>query len=584
MYYSDEIIDEVRSRNDIVQVIGSYVKLTKKGSSYMGLCPFHNEKSPSFSVSGSRQIFRCFGCGEGGNVISFVMKYESMTFQEAVKELANRAGIPLPETEYSAEDKRKADLKNTLLEINTEAARYYHSLLGSPAGEHAKAYFAKRELKPETITAFGLGVSGMKSDELYRYMKNKGYSDQVLKESGLFVYSERGVYDEFRNRVMFPILNMNRKVIGFGGRVMGDAKPKYLNTRETPIFEKRRNLFGLHIAKNSRKGNMIICEGYMDVISMHQAGFTQAVASLGTALTSEQVMLMKRYVKNILVCYDSDGAGVKAALKAIDLCKDAGMTCKVIDMRPFKDADEFIKARGADAFQERIDQAENSFLFQIRQMETEYDMTDPTARTNFFNAVAKRLLEFDEEIERTSYRDAIASQYQVSASGLQQMIERLAAGNIVVPSTPKTSQPKVQDKDDGLKRAQRMLLTWIADDPSLYGKIKLHIAVDDFSEPFYKEVAKRMFEEIDGGKFSPAAMMDRFAEDERYAELAKIFSTDLLDDNADLRDKERALNEAILLIKKNSLDAQLENAPDMVVMQQIIKEQANLRNIHIKLT
>ncbi len=584
MYYSDEIIDEVRSRSNIVEVIGERIHLTKKGTSYVGLCPFHSDKNPSFSVSEPRQIYRCFSCGEGGNVFGFVMKYDSLTFPEAVKVLADRAGVELPETEYSAAEKRKTDLKNTILEINTEAARYYHSLLSSPAGANAKAYFEKRELKPETITAFGLGVSGMKSDDLYRYMKKKGYSDQILKETGLFVYSERGVYDEFRNRVMFPIMNMNRKVIGFGGRVMGDAKPKYLNTRETPVFEKRRNLFGLHVAKNSRKGNMIICEGYMDVIAMHQAGFTQAVASLGTALTPEQIMLMKRYVKNILVCYDSDEAGVKAALKAIDLCKQAGLTCKVIDMRPYKDADEFIKAKGAEAFQERIDNAENNFLFTIRQMERDYDMSDPTTRTNFFHAVGRRLLEFPEELERNNYRDAIAAQYQISVNGLQQIIERLAADGVMPIATPKVSQPKNQEKDNGLKHAQRMLLTWIADEPNIYGKVKLYIQEEDFTEPFYREVAKSMFESLETGKFSPAALMDRFAEDERYAELAKIFSTDLLDDNADLKDKERALNEAVILIKRNSLEEKSKTAPDMVTLQQVIKEQANLRNIHISLT
>ena len=380
--YASEVIDEVVSRSDIVDIISGYIKLKKNGSSYVGLCPFHNEKSPSFSVSPGKQLYHCFGCGVGGNVITFVMEYENYTFLEAVKYLADKAGMQLPETSYSEEEKKNRDLKAKLLEINKIAATYYYHQLKAENGKIGLSYLQKRGLSDTTINRFGLGYAGQTGNALYQYLKSKGYDDALLKETGLFTY-ERGIHDKFWNRVMFPIMDINNKVIGFGGRVMGDAKPKYLNSPETKLFDKSRNLYGLNAARISRKSNMIICEGYMDVISLHQAGFTQAVASLGTALTPGQAALMKRYTDNVLITYDSDAAGVKAALRAIPILKEAGLTRKVINMQPYKDPDEFIKALGAEAFQERIDKAENSFMYEIGVLEKEYDRTDPAESTKF---------------------------------------------------------------------------------------------------------------------------------------------------------------------------------------------------------
>ena len=295
MRYSDDIIEEVRTRNDIVDVISGYVKLQRKGSSYFGLCPFHNEKSPSFSVSPGKQMYYCFGCGAGGNVYTFLMEYENYSFQEAVKVLAGRAGVKLPEIEYSKEAKELADRRALLLEINKQAAKYFYCKLRTPGGADAMAYLKRRGLSDETIRMFGLGYSDKYNNDLYQFLKKKGYSDELLKDSGLFNVDERhGMYDKFWNRVIYPIMDVNNRVIGFGGRVMGDAKPKYLNSPETKIFDKSRNLYGLNAARTSRRRNLIICEGYMDVISMHQAGFTNAVASLGTALTSQQAGLLKR--------------------------------------------------------------------------------------------------------------------------------------------------------------------------------------------------------------------------------------------------------------------------------------------------
>ena len=356
MYYPEELVEEVRLKNDIVDVISGYVKLQKKGSSHFGLCPFHNEKSPSFSVSRGKQMYYCFGCGAGGNVFTFLMEYENYSFQEALKVLADRAGVELPKLEYSKEAKEKAELKTILLEVNKLAAKYFYVQLKSEQGRAAYTYLKDRKLSDETITAFGLGYSNKYSDDLYRYLKTKGYTDEVLLKAGLISADERhGAYDKFWNRVMFPIMDANNRVIGFGGRVMGDGKPKYLNSPETPVFDKSRNLYGLHRARISRKPYFLICEGYMDVIALHQAGFTNAVASLGTALTEGHAALIKRYVNQVYLTYDSDDAGTRAALRAIPILKSMGITAKVIRMDPYKDPDEFIKNLGAVKQADRLE-------------------------------------------------------------------------------------------------------------------------------------------------------------------------------------------------------------------------------------
>ncbi|MGN0374905.1 MAG: DNA primase [Butyrivibrio sp.] len=584
MYFSDDIVEEVRSRNDIVDVISSCVKLQKKGSSYFGLCPFHNEKSPSFSVSPQKQMFYCFGCGEGGNVFSFLMKYDSLTFSEALKTLADRAGIELPEYTASPEEKKKSDIKNQIYEINKEAARYYHYLLGTDKGAKAREYFAGRRLKDSTVTGFGLGVSDMRMDALYRYFKQKGFSDEILKQTGLFVYDERGVHDRFRNRVMFPIININNKVIGFGGRVMGDGQPKYLNSPETPVFDKGRNLYGLNFAKNSRKNSLIICEGYMDVISMHQAGFNNAVASLGTALTPGQAVLMKRITKDILICYDSDGPGVKAALRAIGIFREAGMRCKVINMQPYKDADEFIKSEGAESFAKRIEDAENSFLFEIRMLEKNFDINDPDGKTAFLNEAAGKLTAFEEEIERNNYIEAVAARYFVPVESLKKLVGRMAvSGMNRKPANEHTEVRRNTEKDTGIKKAQRMLLTWICDEPDIYFAVKSYISAEDFTEPIYKKVAELLFNQIEEKSFHPETILNAFPDEEEHSTVAGILNTNILDENAGRNDRERAINDAVKIILEESCLRANKQASSLEELQRVMKKQAELKNLHISL-
>ncbi|MBR6323135.1 MAG: DNA primase, partial [Lachnospiraceae bacterium] len=360
MYYSDEIIEEVRARNPIVDVIGSYVHLQKKGANYFGLCPFHSEKSPSFSVSPSKQMYHCFGCGVGGNVLTFIMDYENFSFQEAMQMLAERAGIELPKQETTAEMRREADERQILLKIHKDAATFYYRTLKTPQGKPGYDYLKRRGVSDDMIRTFGLGYAGTHPAMLYRYLKEQGYSDRQLKDSGLVSIREKGTGDRFWNRVMFPIMDANNRVIAFGGRVMGDGEPKYLNSPETKIFDKSRNLYGLNIARRTREKYFLVCEGYMDVISMHQAGFTNAVASLGTAFTTQHGMIMKRYTDEVILCYDNDGAGRKAALRAIPILKEAGLRIKVLSLEPYKDPDEFIKNLGSDEFKKRIDAAVNA--------------------------------------------------------------------------------------------------------------------------------------------------------------------------------------------------------------------------------
>ncbi len=590
MFYPEELVEEVRMKNDIVDVIGSYVKLQKKGGSHMGLCPFHNEKSPSFSVSGSKQMYHCFGCGVGGNVFTFIMEYENYTFVEALKFLAVRVGVTLPEAEYSEEAKKQAGLKNRLLEINKEAAKYFYYQLKSERGQAAYQYLNKREISDETIKQFGLGYSNKTGDDLYQYLKHLGYEDSILRESGLISFDEtKKVYDKFWNRVMYPIMDVNNRVIGFGGRVMGEGMPKYLNSPETKLFDKSRNLYGLNFARVSRKSNMIICEGYMDVIALHQAGFTNAVASLGTAFTGLQANLLKRYTGEVLLTYDSDEAGTKAALRAIPILKEAGLTAKVVDMKPYKDPDEFIKALGAEEFKKRLDAAKNAFLFEVDVMEREYDLNDPEQKTRFFNEIAKKMLVFAEEIERNIYIEAVASKYLIGFDNLRKLVNRYGA-QIVVGQGESVKERNTEGgrqknvPEDGMKRSQKILLTWLIEDTAIFDKIKGIIGPEDFTEELYRQVAKMLFDQHETEhRVTPAKIINYFESKEEQSEAASLFNMAMRGELSD-SERKKALEETVMRIRKNSLDVRSKKAienNDIQALQQIIREQADLQKLHI---
>ena len=639
MYYPEEVVEQVISSNDIVDIIGSYVHLKKSGASYMGLCPFHNEKTPSFSVHPGKQVFHCFGCGEGGNALTFLMKYENYSFQEALKVLADRAGIKLPEENFSQEARKKQEQRAQLLAINKEAATYYYKLLRSPKGRVGLEYFAKRELTPQTMNRFGLGYADGAASDMVAHLRKLGFSDENILLSGIGAYDEkRGLHDKFWNRVMFPIMDVTNKVIGFGGRVMGDGKPKYLNSPETPVFDKSRNLYGLNTAKKTKCGYFILCEGYMDVIAMHQAGFTQAVASLGTSFTEGQAAVIKRYVKRVLLSYDSDGAGVKAAMRNIGILHDAGLAGKVVNLEPFKDPDEFMKNLGPEEFQKRLDNAENSFFYQIRQVEKDYRMDDPASRSDFYHEIARRLCSFSDEMERDSYIKAMAERYFIDVDMLRR--EVAAYGNVVsreeaarprtradteeveeaagglamndpVKSGPsgtgvwkRTQVPKggkrlsVQDK--ARLRNEQLLLTFVSDDPGLYPQIRDYISAEDFTEGVPKRAAEIYFAMLEremGDKLaaasgnsarphsSPGTVVAMFEEEEEQRQAAQLFETRL--SGITQEELEKALRDVLCAIKRSSiqkLSADLSDPASLTRLMQAKKELAVLGQLPLTLS
>ena len=584
MFYEEDFVEEVRQRNDVVDVISSYVNLKRTGSSYVGLCPFHNEKTASFSVSPGKQMYYCFGCGAGGNVFTFLMEYENLTFVEALEELAGKAGMELPRKSSSPEDRRKRDMRDMILQVNKLAANYFYAQLRSERGKIGFDYLTGRGISPKTVVKFGLGYS---DSRLYRYMKEKGYQDAVLKETGLFTFDEKkGPYDKFWNRVMFPILDRNNRVIAFGGRVMGDAKPKYLNSPETLVFDKSRNLYGLNFV-HGRQAAMIICEGYMDVIALHQAGFTNAVASLGTAFTIQHCSLLKRYTDLVYLCYDSDGAGVKAAMRAIPMMKEAGLQVKVIDLRPYKDPDEFIRGLSPEAFQDRIRQAKNSFFYELDHIREEYDMDDPESKTRFMNEAAKKCLTFDNEIERNNYMEAFAREYNVRIEDFRKLAayhSAQLAGIDYEKRRRERGQLGVRnDKEDGIARSQGIFLTWLSNDPVLFERTKDIISAEDFVDEPYRQVAGMMYEQFQNeGAVRPAVIISRFQSREEQSLVAGIFNKELQEITRD-EEQKKALNEVIRSIKKYSLDYRSRRVTDLKELQELIEEKKRLQTLQIKL-
>jgi len=588
MRYSDEIVEEVREKNDIVEVIAQYVKLTRHGANYTGLCPFHNEKTPSFSVSASRQLYYCFGCGAGGNVFNFIMQYENASFSEALSMLADRAGVTLPKIEYSPQAKEKADKRNALLEINKAAAAYYYYLLHSRAGSDAYGYLTGRGLSENTISRFGLGYAPAQGTALYRYLKSKGYGDELLSQSGLFITdSPRGAYDKFRDRVMYPIMDASSRVIGFGGRVMGDGKPKYLNSPETMIFDKGRTLYALHAARSSREKQMILCEGYMDVISMHQAGFTNAVATLGTAMTSAHASLIRRYTEEVLLLYDSDEAGLKAAARAVPILTQAGVKSRVVSLLPAKDPDEFIKRFGGDKFRERLSGARDSFLFLIDREAAGCEMDTPQGRNRFYEKCAERLLELEDELERNLYTEAILKEYPsegVTAQDLHKRVKGLALkgrGRQTVPEPVRPAsggrrEPE-KPKDRAGTEAQKLVLTWLVTWPETGPLLFGYLEPSDFTKPLYREAAEMLLEQYGQGEICPARLLNAFPDSVEQSEVAALFNASIhLDKEAEIG---QAFADAVIRIREDSLALQ-KSRGDPADMNEIMRFLEKSRQLH----
>ncbi len=584
MFYPQELVDQVIEANNIVDVIGGYVRLTKKGSTYFGLCPFHNEKTPSFSVTdnGAKQMYYCFGCHKGGSVLTFIMKYENATYLEALKMLADRAGIALPAPDTSREESIRAKRREAILAANKEAATYFYRLLKSERGARAYQYLKERGLTDETITGFGLGYSDKYRDDLYRYMKSKGFGDDILKATGLFSIKETDTHDYFWNRVMFPIMDVRNKVVAFGGRVMGDGEPKYLNSPETEIFNKRKTLYGLHAAKRHKGKELILCEGYMDVISLHQAGFTNAVASLGTALTDGHAQILKRYTQNVIISYDADTAGQDAALRAIPKLRDAGIAVKVADLRPYKDPDELIKAEGQEEYKKRLKNAKNSVLFEISCLLPSYDLNDPDEGTRFFNEVAKRLSYFSDGMEQDNYVRAVAKEFGIDYTLLREKTRKLALSNDnTVKYEPVRTLPlKKEENSKALLACQKTVLSYLAQDPSLYDRISPVIDENDFDLAPYDKIALMLFEQFRQRKFEPVSIISSFEDPETQEEAAAVLDTHI-DSEIKNEIKEKALNEGVIRIKTNSIQKQLENEQDFSRLVELKREEERIQKIDI---
>ena len=603
MYYPEDLVEEIRSSSDIVDVISSYIKLDRKGNSFFGLCPFHNEKTPSFSASRHKQMYYCFGCGVGGNVFTFIMSYENFTFVEAIKFLAERNNIKLPEIETSKEAREKADLKSILFEVNKLAAKYFYFQLRNKQGQRAYEYLRERQITEEMIVGFGLGYSNQYKDDLFKYLRGEGYSEDVIRQSGLIQTDEKqGNYDKFWNRIMFPIMNTNSKVIGFGGRVMGEGKPKYLNSPETPIFDKSRNLYGINRARISRKDYFLVCEGYFDVIHLHQHGYTNSVATLGTALTYGHANLIKRYVDQVYLTYDSDEAGIKAALRSIPILTDAGLVTRVIDLKPYKDPDDLLNRLGTEEFEKRIKSAKNGFMFGLEILEKEYRLDTPEDKTRFFKEVATRLIAFEDEIERNNYTDAVAGHYKISKDSLHNLVVKTAISQgLAKPATRAIhsmannisnnvhhengtnngiENNRNNKKLQGILNAQKLLLTIMINETSVYEKIKQYIQPEDYTGELYRTVAKLLVWQLEENKVNPSAIVNHFTDELAHQEVASLFHANMKDIETD-EAREQALKEAVIKIKSGSLEKRRQEADpeDMGQWQAISNEKRQLEEL-----
>ncbi|MDA3732436.1 DNA primase [Niameybacter massiliensis] len=581
MYYSDEIIEKIREQSDIISIISEYTALTRKGSSHVGLCPFHNEKTPSFSVSDDKQMYYCFGCGAGGNVFTFVMQKENMTFPEAVQFLAEKAHIDLDGMEKQYDDGGRANKKALFLEIYKKAARYYYYSLNQRENEHALNYFYQRGISQEVIKHFGLGYAPADYNIFYRMMKQEGYEDEDLVESGLFIKSKsKGVvFDRFSDRVMFPIFNINKKVVAFGGRILGEGQPKYLNSPESLLFDKSRTLYGLHIARQEKHPYYILVEGYMDVIAMHVAGFTQTVASLGTAFTEGHARLLKRHTEQVVILYDSDGAGKKAALRAIPILRSQGIQVKVLQLEDSKDPDEFLKKHGADEMRKLLEEAESHVWFRIKEIESQYHLDLPDERVKFLQEIAKLLGNLESSIEQNIYTKEIAMKYQVSLDALEAEIKKyfVAKQNIPVKQAPQVKE----QLGTGTIPMQLEFLCAVYNYPNIYSYIASYIEADLFEEGLIRELAAALLKARSEGREVDASYFNN-----RYTDVKeqKIISTVFMKKDARYEDEDlmhKMLVETIKRLNSNYIEKRLKTTADIQEVQALLIKKRGIDKLHI---
>ena len=563
MRYSDELLEEVRSRNDIIDVISQYVVLKRSGRNYFGLCPFHNEKSPSFSVSPDKQIFHCFGCGVGGNVFHFIMKMENVNFVESVQILAERAGINLPSL-GSDEDEKKAKLKAKVYNVNQFSAEFYHKNLYKPTSKIGQEYIKKRKLDNNTLKSFMIGFSG-EFDELYKALRKEGFEDEEILASGLVNKSKEGMYiDRYRHRIMFPIQDVRNRVIAFGGRVLDDSKPKYINSPENIVYSKGRNLFGLNVAKKNNPGIMkrlLIVEGYMDAISLFQRGITNVVASLGTALTDAQGRLLRKSTEQVILGYDADGAGQAAIIRGMEILKNMGCDIRILQISGAKDPDEFVIKYGPDKFRKCMDGAISVVEYKVKNLKKELNLTNVSDKIKFLNAIAKILSEVDNNMEREVYVDKISSTYDISKEAIYAEINKKlysnnSANQKILEARPNIVRPKQEEKiDEFSARREQMLIYLLINYPKKsFNRIKSLVSIDSIKSEKNRNIISKLYEKMNDNE-NIDNILDWFNDNEIVNYITGILTYDfeITDVEKGIEDIENAYRKDALIKKRDEI-------------------------------
>ena len=594
--YNDELIDEIRNSNDIVDIISQYVTLKRSGRNYFGLCPFHREKSPSFSVSPDRQIFHCFGCGVGGNVIHFISKIEGLDFKDTLEFLADRAGIALP-TDNNVEDNKKQELKSKVYEVNEVAANYFHENLYKPTAKEAQNYVKKRKLDNKTLKAFLIGYSSPNYNELYTYLKQKGFTDEQILASSLVIKTNKGdLVDRFRGRFMIPIQDVRGKVIAFGGRVIDEFKPKslnspdakYVNSPENIVYSKGKNLFGLNVAKKYDTSRLLIVEGYMDAISLYQRGITNVVASLGTALTENQGRLLRKYAKQIILGYDSDGAGQAAIVRGLDILTAMGCDVRILQMEGAKDPDEYIIKYGSGRFSKLMDEAISLVEYKVKILKQNSSINSSNDKIKFLNEIAKILVPIDNKIEQEVYIDKISNEYKISKEAIYAQINKIKYGNNNPEKTlVKTPIRRLQEKttnSESLKKENMVLALLLNQGALVYEKIKNTIKPEDFKLEQNEKIVKKMYEEFEKGKSNIEDILGLLdGQEDCISQVTAIMAEDF-----EITDIDKCIEDVLyiyvrekLISRKNEIIKTLEN-PELSKDEAKNLEQ-ELSNIIIKL-
>ena len=579
--YSEEIINEVRQNNDIVDIISQYVHLKRSGRNFFGLCPFHNEKSPSFSVSPDKQIFHCFGCGVGGNVYTFLSKIEGINFVEAVQLLAERANIQLPTLQNNG-DQILEELKAKVYKVNEFATEFYHKNLYQTQAKIAQEYVKKRQLNNETLNSYKIGFSG-KFDELFQELKKQGFQEKEILESGLVNKNERGQFiDRYRNRLMFPIMDVRSRVIAFGGRVLDDSKPKYINSPENVVYSKGRHLFGLNVAKKGDTKKIIIVEGYMDVISLHQRGVTNVVAALGTALTEQQARLLRNSSEQIILSFDSDEAGLQAKLRALEILQNMGCDIRILQIEGAKDPDEYILKYGNARFGKLVEKALSVVEFKVKLLKQNLNLENVKDKIIFLNEVSKLIAKENNKIEREIYIDSIAKSYNISEQSIYAEVNKLIykenkSDKVLEKAKPVITHKKIDEKqisDDIKKRENTVISILLNGDKAIYEIIKQNIKVEDFKYEINKKIAQKLYEELEKGDSNINSIIDKLEDDEQN-QITKIMAEDYgidnlekaIDDIIQAYEKEKTNNRRLEILKL--LDSDIENDKKMELMKEL---------------